>query len=158
MAAPKRGEVLGILGAKATGKSSLLKILAGSLKPNLGRLETPPPDWKDIIKAFKSDDVKTYLQSLTRDNPKILTKVQHITAVGKSSKIANMVVGQRLLQTDDRNAFDYVVHMLDLQDSLCKEVRELSASELQRFLIALACVQEAEVYLFDEFSSHLDIR
>ena len=36
---PRLGEVLGIVGVNGTGKSTALRILAGYLKPNLGRYE-----------------------------------------------------------------------------------------------------------------------
>ena len=36
---PRTGQVLGLVGANGTGKSTALKILAGKLKPNLGRYD-----------------------------------------------------------------------------------------------------------------------
>ena len=36
---PRAGEVLGIVGMNGTGKSTTVRILAGNLKPNLGRYE-----------------------------------------------------------------------------------------------------------------------
>jgi ABC-type multidrug transport system fused ATPase/permease subunit len=36
---PRPGQVLGLVGTNGIGKSTALKILAGKLKPNLGRLE-----------------------------------------------------------------------------------------------------------------------
>ena len=36
---PRPGQVLGLVGANGTGKSTALKILAGKLKPNLGDYE-----------------------------------------------------------------------------------------------------------------------
>jgi energy-coupling factor transporter ATP-binding protein EcfA2 len=42
---PRPGQVLGLVGVNGIGKSTALKILAGKLKPNLGRFEAPP-DWQ----------------------------------------------------------------------------------------------------------------
>ena len=39
---PRPGQVLGLVGTNGIGKSTALKILAGKLKPNLGKFETPP--------------------------------------------------------------------------------------------------------------------
>lgn len=36
---PRKGKVLGLVGKNGIGKSTALKILAGQLKPNLGRLK-----------------------------------------------------------------------------------------------------------------------
>lgn len=42
---PRPGQVLGLVGTNGIGKSTALKIMAGKLKPNLGRLDVrlPPP-------------------------------------------------------------------------------------------------------------------
>lgn len=36
---PRPGQVLGLVGSNGIGKSTALKILAGKLKPNLGKFE-----------------------------------------------------------------------------------------------------------------------
>ena len=40
---PKRGQVLGLVGTNGIGKSTALKVLAGKLKPNLGRFDVRSP-------------------------------------------------------------------------------------------------------------------
>ena len=49
---PRPGQVLGLVGTNGIGKSTALKILAGKLKPNLGRFDNPP-DWQEILKYFR---------------------------------------------------------------------------------------------------------
>jgi len=39
-----------------------------------------------------------------------------------------------------------------------REIGDLSGGELQRFAIGVACVQEADIYMFDEPSSYLDVK
>ena len=41
---PRPGQVLGLVGTNGIGKSTALKILAGKLKPNLGRYDVRPND------------------------------------------------------------------------------------------------------------------
>ena len=48
--------------------------------------------------------------------------------------------------------------MLDLQHLLDREVQALSGGELQRFAIASTVIREADVYMFDEASSFLDVK
>jgi ATP-binding cassette subfamily E protein 1 len=48
--------------------------------------------------------------------------------------------------------------MLDLEGILDREIKNLSGGELQRFIIAMICVQKADVYMFDEPSSYLDVK
>merc|ERR1712142_441220 len=46
----------------------------------------------------------------------------------------------------------------ELNHVLDRNVDELSGGELQRFACAVVCVQNAEVYMFDEPSSYLDVK
>lgn len=39
-----------------------------------------------------------------------------------------------------------------------RDIQELSGGELQRFAIAMCAIQEADIYMFDEPSSYLDVR
>lgn len=54
--------------------------------------------------------------------------------------------------------YDQVVEMLDLENVLERQIGQLSGGELQRFIIALTCVQQADIYMFDEPSSYLDVK
>lgn len=48
--------------------------------------------------------------------------------------------------------------MLDLSNVMSREIGQLSGGELQRFIIAMTCVQKADIYMFDEPSSYLDVK
>ena len=50
------------------------------------------------------------------------------------------------------------IEMLDLDKVLERELGMLSGGELQRFTIALTCIQAAQIYMFDEPSSYLDVK
>jgi ATP-binding cassette subfamily E protein 1 len=47
---------------------------------------------------------------------------------------------------------------LELKGLITREVTQLSGGELQRFAIAIASIRQADIYMFDEPSSYLDIR
>ena len=51
-----------------------------------------------------------------------------------------------------------MINELDLGDVLDREVAQLSGGELQRFAIAMVCISNADVYMFDEPSSYLDVK
>ena len=53
---------------------------------------------------------------------------------------------------------DEMIDELELRHIFDREVNLLSGGELQRFAIALVCVQKADVYMFDEPSSFLDVK
>ena len=46
----------------------------------------------------------------------------------------------------------------ELRKVLDRNVTDLSGGELQRFAIAMVCVQRADVFMFDEPSSYLDVK
>lgn len=49
---PRPNEVLGLVGTNGIGKSTALKVLAGKLKPNLGKYDAPPT-WEEILRHFR---------------------------------------------------------------------------------------------------------
>ena len=64
---PRPGQVLGLVGTNGIGKSTALKILAGKLKPNLGRFETPP-DWQEILQHFRGSELQNYFTKVSVPN------------------------------------------------------------------------------------------
>ena len=89
---------------------------------------------------------------------KALIKIQYVDSVAKSKNVASAVVGKKLQALDKREVFDDIVKLLDLEDVLERQVQHLSGGELQRFIIGLTCVQEVDIYMFDEPSSYLDVK
>lgn len=152
---PRAGCVLGLLGTNGIGKSTALKVLAGKLKPNLGRYNDPP-SWEEILSYYRGSDLQQFLTRLLEGGLRCVTKVQLDTDYVR--KLRGRVVGDVLRQRDQRNSMDYLVEKLELTSVLEREVQELSGGELQRFAICVVCTQDADVYMFDEASSFLDIK
>ena len=48
--------------------------------------------------------------------------------------------------------------VLELNQVSDRDISLLSGGELQRFAIGVVCVQQADVYMFDEPSSYLDVK
>ena len=152
---PHAGCVLGILGTNGIGKSTALKVLSGKLKPNLGRLKTPP-SWQEIISYYRGSDMQKYLVRLLENDFRCVTKVQ--LDADYVHKLKGRIVGDVLREHDQRNVTNYLVDKLGLISILDRQVQDLSGGELQCFAICLVCQQDADVYLFDEASSFLDIK
>jgi len=68
---PRPGQVLGLVGTNGIGKSTALKILAGKMKPNLGKF-TDPPNWDDILRHFRGSELQKYFTHLLEDKMKLL--------------------------------------------------------------------------------------
>ena len=151
---PRPGQVLGLVGSNGTGKSTALKILAGKLKPNLGKF-TAPPDWAEILNYFRGSELQNYFTKVLEDNLKAVIKPQYVDHIPKAVR-GN--VEEVIVSKDERGAKEQLLADLDLNQVLDRNVENLSGGELQRFAIAIVAAQEADVYMIDEPSSYLDVR
>ncbi|KAM3313239.1 hypothetical protein ACQJBY_032714 [Aegilops geniculata] len=151
---PRPGQVLGLVGTNGIGKSTALKVLAGKLKPNLGRFKNPP-DWQEILTYFRGSELQNYFTRILEDNLKAIIKPQYVDHIPKAVQ-GN--VGQVLEQKDERDMKNELCVDLELNQVIDRNVGDLSGGELQRFAIAVVAVQSAEIYMFDEPSSYLDVK
>ncbi len=150
---PRKDAVVGLLGRNGIGKSTVINILAGLLKPNLGRYHSAP-SWDEIIDYFKGTMLKDYFNALVSKQIKVSIKPQQVYLIAKVYK----GTAKDLLARYDENGYaSKYADMLNLRDSLEKHVDELSGGELQRLAIAVASSKDAEFYFFDEPSSYNDI-
>ena len=151
---PRPGEVLGLVGTNGIGKSTALKILADKLKPNLGRFDRPP-EWGEILKYFRGSELQNYFTRILEDELKAVIKPQY---VDKVAKVVKGTVQAMIDKKDERKMQDHYCDVFELNNLRDREVKVLSGGELQRFTCASVCVQEADVYMFDEPSSYLDVK
>lgn len=157
---PRPGQVLGLVGTNGIGKSTALKILAGKMKPNLGRYETPP-DWEEILVHFRGSELQNYFTKVLEDTMKATIKPQYVDHIPKAVKGK---VGEILKEKDDRSAAEgwdvlkWATTEAELNHLLDRDIRVLSGGELQRFAISVVAVQVSDVYMFDEPSSYLDVK
>ena len=52
---------------------------------------------------------------------------------------------------------EHVMEILDLNHITERSIADLSGGELQRFAMAIVCIQKADVYMFDEPSSYVEL-
>lgn len=151
---PRPGEVLGLVGTNGIGKSTALKILAGKQKPNLGRYNNPP-DWQEILQHFRGSELQNYFTKILEDDLKAIIKPQYVDQIPKAVKGSVQSILDRKTELDNQ---EHICEQLDLMTVLDRNVDELSGGELQRFACAVVCIQKADIYMFDEPSSYLDVK
>ncbi|MCJ1465378.1 Fe-S cluster-binding ribosome biosynthesis protein [Pseudocyphellaria aurata] len=154
---PRPGQVLGLVGTNGIGKSTALKILSGKLKPNLGRYEDPP-DWEEILKYFRGSELQNYFTKVLEDDLKAVVKPQYVDQIPKAVKGPEKSVQALLKARAQMDNLDKILDVLELRQVLDRDINLLSGGELQRFAIGIVCVQQADVYMFDEPSSYLDVK
>jgi ATP-binding cassette subfamily E protein 1 len=151
---PSSSSVLGLVGKNGIGKSTALKILSGDIKPNLGEFSNPP-DWLEIIRYFRGSTLQTYYQKMSQGELKVVHKPQY---VDKIPKVASGRVKDLLEKVDERGKLAEILKWLQLDVVWDRDINVLSGGELQRVAIAATMCREADVYLFDEPSSYLDVK
>ncbi|KAH7328780.1 P-loop containing nucleoside triphosphate hydrolase protein [Stachybotrys elegans] len=154
---PRPGQVLGLVGTNGIGKSTALKILSGKLKPNLGRHDNPP-DWEDVIKYFRGSELQNYFTKLLEDDLKAVVKPQYVDQIPKAVRGTEKSVRFLIESRASLGNAQQVADVLELNHIMDRDINLLSGGELQRFAIGTVCVQKADVYMFDEPSSYLDVK
>ena len=150
---PKKGEVVGLLGRNGMGKSTVVNILSGVLKPNLGNYEQPP-EWDAILKYYKGTELKAHFEKIKNGEIRASIKPQQVHT------IADMFngTGKELLDKfDQRGVSRELIKELGLENSLEQNLKELSGGELQRLSVATAASRDSDFYFFDEPSSYNDV-
>jgi len=140
---PRPGQVLGLVGTNGIGKSTALKILAGKMKPNLGKFDAPP-DWQEILRYFRGSELQNYFTKVLEDNLKPLIKPQYVDHIPRAIK-GKQTVRQMLDSKKELENFDEVIEALDLEVVMERDISQLSGGELQRFAIGMSCVQNADM-------------
>lgn len=141
------GQITGLVGENATGKTTLLRILAGELAADSGTLEYPMFDpegrcsWPQLRQkiAYVPQDLPRWHGSL-RDN------LHYEAALHGLRGAAN------------RKAVDYIVQRMGLGLHLQNDWMELSGGYKLRFSLAKALVWQAQLLIIDEPLAFLDVK
>jgi ATP-binding cassette subfamily E protein 1 len=147
----KKGFVTGLLGRNGMGKSSVVNVLSGNIKPNLGYYGQDIC-WDQILEKFHGTELMSHLEKIADGSMRASIKPQLITHIPKIFKGTSKELLQKY---DERNVVDRLIETLELRNALHRRVAELSGGELQRLAVAVA--KDADYYFFDEPSSYNDI-
>ncbi len=144
------GEVLAILGASGSGKSSLLRLVMGFVPPTVGRVYLGGELVSDAGRVLRPPEARN-LAVVFQD----LALWPHLDVQG------NLAFGLRakgVAPEDERRRTDEMLERVGLGGMQRRSVAELSGGERQRVAIARALVLEPDVVLLDEPLSNVDIR
>jgi ATP-binding cassette subfamily E protein 1 len=151
---PKKGTVIGLLGRNGMGKSTIINILSGNIRPNLGKYDNNQLAWDDILDNFRGTELKSHFEKISSRTLRVSIKPQLVYLIPKTFK---GTARELLKKYDERHVFDTLVNDLGLTNILDNLVSQLSGGELQRLAVAVAFSKDADYYFFDEPSSYNDI-
>lgn len=150
---PKKGAVVGLVGRNGMGKSTIVNILSGSMKPNLGNYEGET-SWDAVLKYFQGTELKSHFEKIANNQMRASIKPQLVYMIPKAF---NGTPKELLKKYDERKVADKLIEQLGLQNILDRDLVALSGGELQRLAVAVAAAKDAEYYFFDEPSSYNDV-
>jgi ABC-type cobalamin/Fe3+-siderophores transport system ATPase subunit len=140
----REGEFIGLLGANGSGKSTILKLGGGILKPSAGRLTL----WGKVFHGYNN-----------KDRAKLISYMPQSIDVTVPFTIRELV-GMGLYPYDIRPTVttDEALSMVGLLDRSDDHLTDLSGGEQRRTFIAMTLLQGAGLLLLDEPLVNLDIR
>ena len=144
------GELTALIGRNGTGKSTLLRAIAGLSKPMAGRIEangTPlsemsPREIASMISFVSTDEVR--IANLRVSDVVGLGRAPYTNWIGKLSQ-------------EDRAKVTRSLELVGMAGFIHKAIDTLSDGERQRVMIARALAQDTPIILLDEPTAYLDL-
>lgn len=145
----QQSEFIGILGPNACGKSTLVKVLSGILKPTSGEVSVAGlnPSADEPEKLAKKLAV---VPQATRI-PFAFTG-REVVAFGRYAHLGRFSA----LGDADREAIERALKLTDSLNLAERPITEVSGGEKQRIILARAIAQEAPLLLLDEATASMD--
>ena len=145
------GQFWGLMGANGIGKTTLMKCLAGLIRPDSGHVSL---DNQPILDCARKSVAK-----------QVGMMQQHTAYVFDASVLQMALTGrhphlglwQRESAEDSKKARDAIA-LVGLDELENRSVTTLSGGEARRLAFATLMVQEPDIMLLDEPSNHLDLR
>jgi ABC-type polysaccharide/polyol phosphate transport system ATPase subunit len=123
----EQGEAFGIVGRNGAGKSTLLRCLAGTLRPNSG-------------KVVVNGKTSTLLQLGVGFNPELSGR--------RNIYLGGLAAGLRKHEIDA--LFDEIVQYAELEDAIDRSVKTYSSGMFARLAFSISMHLEPDVLLLDE--------
>lgn len=144
----RRGEVVALLGANGSGKSTVVRAVVGQVPLTAGRLElfgTPYDRFRDWARIG-------YVPQRTTAASGVPATVREVVAAGRLARTR-----LRPPRKADRAAVDRALELVGMADRGGDSVNALSGGQHHRVLIARALAGEPELLIMDEPMAGVDL-
>ena len=151
------GEVVSILGHTGSGRSTLLKFLAGHLSLNFGRLWLNNFDITSQSLMERSRLISSVFGDYTLSLAGSLTVLENLAVASMHSKNRSMCKSAINKTVRDR-FYEQNLNFMDMEDLLDEEVRYIATPYKQILALMIAVIKGAKVLVIDEHSVGLDAK
>ncbi|MDI3298996.1 MAG: ABC transporter ATP-binding protein [Bacillota bacterium] len=148
------GVVTGLLGPNGAGKSTLIRLLAGALAPEAGRVRLDGAEGAAGGARRRARQMAVLPQG--EPEPAGMT-VRDVVELGRYAR-GGGARGDGGGRAGERRALERALELTGTLELADRPFLELSGGERQRVLLAQALAQEPKVLLLDEPTAHLDLR
>ncbi len=147
----KPGEVVGLVGPNGSGKTTAVRVASRSLRPSSGRVLVAGEDPYLLsarsaarLSAVVPQEVATTFEFTARE----------VVLMGRTPYLSTFGGGD----VEDHRLVRDAMRTAGVENLAARPLGELSGGEKQRVILAQALAQDAPVLLFDEPTTHLDLR
>lgn len=144
----KKGEVVSVIGASGSGKSTFLRCLNMLEEPQSGSI------------IFEGVDITQEKVNIDKHRQKMGMIFQHFNVFPHMTVIENITMAPMLIKKKSKKEAEEqamkLLEMVGLADKRDEYPRRLSGGQKQRLAIVRALAMEPDVMLFDEPTSALD--
>lgn len=138
-----------LLGPNGVGKTTLAKCVSRLLRPKSGSITL---DGSDIFSMGQMELARRLTYVPNSESSVFSMSVAEAVLMGRHPHSSWSVSERDLRIVDD------VLRTMDLQEMSSCDIREISAGQMQRVMIARGLAQEPEILILDEPTSNLDVR
>ncbi|MBD3370009.1 ATP-binding cassette domain-containing protein [Candidatus Fermentibacteria bacterium] len=142
----EQGDFLAIIGPNGGGKSTLLKLILGLIRPDKGRIRVfgdRPEDAREDV---------GYVPQLTTFNPDFPLSALDVVLMGRLGLVGSF----RRYSSEDLSLAREYMDLLGISDLESEKIGHLSGGQRQRVFIARALATEPRLLLLDEPAASVD--
>ena len=144
----RRGETKFVLGGSGTGKSTIINLILGLLKPDAGQILVEGEDITDF------DDVE--LMRIRQNIGMVFQEGALFDSLSVYDNVAYRLHETKISEDEVEHEVHRMLRFVDLEESIDKMPSELSGGMRRRVGVARALVGNPSIVLFDEPTAGLD--
>ncbi|WP_426348994.1 ATP-binding cassette domain-containing protein [Alloiococcus sp. CFN-8] len=137
----KKGDIYGFIGRNGAGKTTMIRMITGLVKPTKGEIE-----------LFSQKGEKNFNSRLNR----IGSIIEHPALYTEFTAYENMELRGKLIGIPDKKIIDSILETVELSNTGKKKVKNFSLGMRQRLGLALALLGNPDFLILDEPTNGLD--